>query len=115
MICGGGDRGTLFGVYRFLETLGCRWLAPGAENEVVPSRPRNTPAPGVKSSINSSVMVNPTTGRQSSVTIAFTLSYEGKNPSLVQKITEVKDIEPDKMFGLWKGVSRKDIATIPLG
>ena len=35
-VCGGGDRGTLFAVYRFLENLGCRWLAPEAENEVVP-------------------------------------------------------------------------------
>ncbi|MBM3887512.1 MAG: DUF4838 domain-containing protein, partial [Verrucomicrobia bacterium] len=37
-ICGGGDRGTLFAVYRFLETLGCRWLAPEPENELVPQR-----------------------------------------------------------------------------
>ena len=38
ILAGGGDRGTLFAVYRFLEVLGCRWLAPGAENEVVPKR-----------------------------------------------------------------------------
>lgn len=38
-ICGGGDRGTLFAVYRFLEVLGCRWLAPEPENERVPHRP----------------------------------------------------------------------------
>ncbi len=31
-----------------------------------------------------------------------------------QKITEVKDVEPDKMFGLWKGVSKKDIDSISL-
>jgi len=37
-VCGGGDRGTLFAVYRFLETLGCRWLAPEPENELVPPR-----------------------------------------------------------------------------
>jgi len=37
VICGGSDRGTLFGVYRLLEqVLGCRWLAPG--HEYVPSR-----------------------------------------------------------------------------
>ena len=36
VICGGSDRGTLFAAYRFLELLGCRWLAPGPENEVVP-------------------------------------------------------------------------------
>jgi hypothetical protein len=35
-ISGGGDRGTLFAVYRFLETLGCRWLAP--DHELVPQR-----------------------------------------------------------------------------
>lgn len=35
-ICGGSDRGTLFAVYRFLELLGCRWLAPGADHEFVP-------------------------------------------------------------------------------
>ncbi len=32
----------------------------------------------------------------------------------VQKITEVKDVEPDKMFGLWKGVLKKDIDTLHL-
>jgi hypothetical protein len=37
MICGGSDRGTLMGVYRFLEEyLGCRWLAPGIEH--IPKR-----------------------------------------------------------------------------
>ncbi len=39
-ICGGGERGTLFAVYRFLETLGCRWLAP--EIDVVPRQPTLT-------------------------------------------------------------------------
>ncbi len=32
----------------------------------------------------------------------------------IQKITEVKEVEPDKMFGLWKGVLKKDIDTILL-
>ncbi len=32
----------------------------------------------------------------------------------IQKITEVKDVEPDKMFGLWKGVLKKDIDTVSL-
>ena len=32
----------------------------------------------------------------------------------VQLITEVKDVEPDKMFGLWKGVLKKDIDSFPL-
>jgi len=36
-IYGGGDAGTLFGVYAFLESLGCRWLAPGEENEFIPN------------------------------------------------------------------------------
>lgn len=35
-ICGGSDRATLFAVYRFLETLGCRWLTP--DNDLVPLR-----------------------------------------------------------------------------
>lgn len=40
-LCGGSERGTLFGVYRFLEQqLGCRWLAPGVD--FVPSRPTVT-------------------------------------------------------------------------
>jgi len=38
VLCGGGDRGTLFAVYRFLETLGCRWLTPEPDNELVPRR-----------------------------------------------------------------------------
>ena len=32
----------------------------------------------------------------------------------IQKITEVKEVEPDKMFGLWKGVLKKDIDTVLL-
>lgn len=36
LVCGGSDRGTLFAVYRFLEALGCRWLAPEAEDELIP-------------------------------------------------------------------------------
>ncbi len=32
----------------------------------------------------------------------------------IQEITEVKDVEPDKMFGLWKGVLKKDIDSFPL-
>ncbi len=32
----------------------------------------------------------------------------------IQLITEVKDVEPDKMFGLWKGVLKKVIDTISL-
>ncbi len=33
---------------------------------------------------------------------------------IVQLITGVKQVEPDKIFGLWKGVSKKDIDTISL-
>jgi len=32
----------------------------------------------------------------------------------IQQITRVKDVEPDKMFGLWKGVLKKDIDSFPL-
>ncbi len=32
----------------------------------------------------------------------------------IQKITEVKKVEPDKMFGRWKGVLKKDIDTVLL-
>ncbi len=37
-VCGGGDRGTLFAAYRLLEELGCRWLTPEAEHELIPTR-----------------------------------------------------------------------------
>ncbi len=33
---------------------------------------------------------------------------------IIQLITGVKEVEPDKIFGLWKGVSNKDIDTISL-
>lgn len=42
MLCGGSDRAMLFAAYRFLEHLGCRWLTPEPENQVVPSRPTIT-------------------------------------------------------------------------
>ncbi|KKM07369.1 hypothetical protein LCGC14_1734590 [marine sediment metagenome] len=32
----------------------------------------------------------------------------------IQLITGVKEVEPEKIFGLWKGVSKKDIDTISL-
>ncbi len=32
----------------------------------------------------------------------------------IQLITGVKEVEPEKIFGLWKGVSNKDIDTISL-
>ncbi|MHC4269710.1 MAG: hypothetical protein ACYSTS_14750 [Planctomycetota bacterium] len=32
----------------------------------------------------------------------------------LQKITEVKEVEPEKTFGLWKGVLKKDIDTVLL-
>jgi len=36
--CGGGDRGTLFAVFRLLEVLGCRWLTADPADEIVPRR-----------------------------------------------------------------------------
>ncbi len=33
------ERGTLYGVYRFLEELGCRWFFPGEKGSVVPDTP----------------------------------------------------------------------------
>ena len=32
----------------------------------------------------------------------------------LQKITKVEEVEPEGMIGLWKGVSKDDIETIPL-
>ena len=38
-ILGGSDRAVLYGVYAFLEHLGCRWFYPRPEEEVVPNLP----------------------------------------------------------------------------
>ena len=32
----------------------------------------------------------------------------------LQKITKVEQVEPEGMIGLWKGVSKDDLSTIPL-
>ncbi len=32
----------------------------------------------------------------------------------VQKITNIQDVEPEGVVGLWKGVSKDDLFTIPL-
>ncbi len=32
----------------------------------------------------------------------------------IQQITKVEEVEPEGMIGLWKGVSKDDIETIPL-
>ena len=37
VICGGSDRGTLYGAYHFLEALGCRWLTHDPDDEIVPN------------------------------------------------------------------------------
>ena len=36
-IAGSNPRSVLFGVYRYLETLGCRWPRPGSDGEIIPS------------------------------------------------------------------------------
>ncbi len=33
----------------------------------------------------------------------------------IQQITKVEEVEPEGMIGLWKGVSKEDIDTAPLG
>ena len=33
----------------------------------------------------------------------------------IQQITGVVDVEPEGVIGLWKGVSKDDIDTVPLG
>ena len=38
VITGANNRAVLIAVYRFLRELGCRWLRPGAENEVIPKK-----------------------------------------------------------------------------
>lgn len=35
-LTGATDRGTLYAVYQYLSDLGCRWLVPGREGEVIP-------------------------------------------------------------------------------
>ena len=37
ILSGGGDRGTLYAVYDFLERLGCRWYYPDEIDEIVPT------------------------------------------------------------------------------
>lgn len=32
----------------------------------------------------------------------------------IQRITKVEDVEPEGMIGLWKGVSKDDLFTIPI-
>jgi len=32
----------------------------------------------------------------------------------IQKITKVEDVEPEGVTGLWNGVSKEDLFTIPL-
>ncbi len=46
LIYGATRVGTLYGVYDFLHRLGCRWFAPGAEEEIIPRRAlASLPAP----------------------------------------------------------------------
>ena len=36
MICGNNDRSVLLAVYRYLTEIGCRWIRPGADGEILP-------------------------------------------------------------------------------
>ncbi len=45
-LAGGGRAGTLYAVYAFLEQLGWRWYAPGANGEVAPQPRRDIPLNG---------------------------------------------------------------------
>ena len=36
------------------------------------------------------------------------------NQIKIQQITKVEEVEPEGMVGLWKGVSKEDVETIPL-
>jgi hypothetical protein len=38
VVSGRRARGTLYGVYEVLETLGCRWVIPGPAGEIIPSK-----------------------------------------------------------------------------
>lgn len=38
IIAGTNDRSILLGVYRFLRELGCRWIRPGRDGEIIPQR-----------------------------------------------------------------------------
>ena len=39
VLCGGGDVGTQFAIWKFLGLLGCRWLTPRPEDEIIPRLP----------------------------------------------------------------------------
>ena len=36
------------------------------------------------------------------------------NQIKIQQITKVEEVEPEGMIGLWKGVSKEDVESIPL-
>ena len=48
VIAGSNPRSLLFGVYRFLRELGCRWLRPGSDGELVPRRDLSSSAVKVR-------------------------------------------------------------------
>jgi len=41
-IAGATPRGTLYGIYAFIESIGCRWFAPGVNGEIIPQIPSIT-------------------------------------------------------------------------
>jgi hypothetical protein len=41
-IAGSTPRGTLYGIYAFIESIGCRWFAPGVNGEIIPQIPSIT-------------------------------------------------------------------------
>lgn len=43
IVTGSSPRAVLFAVYRFLSALGCRWVRPGPDGEVIPPDPSALP------------------------------------------------------------------------
>ena len=39
---------------------------------------------------------------------------QAPNQIKIQQITKVEEVEPEGMVGLWKGVSKEDVESIPL-
>ena len=79
ILIGGGDRGTLYSVYEFLEEQGCRWFMPGKLGEVIPKKEKIVIEEGEKLYIPDFIQREITTGGGEGLSVEEIIDWCAKN------------------------------------
>lgn len=79
VLVGGGDRGTLYSVYEFLEQQGCRWFMPGKLGEVIPRKEKIVIKEGEKLYVPNFIQREITIGGGDNISVEEIIDWCAKN------------------------------------